>query len=174
MDCTNIEEAKEALFERENITAKDPKYKYIGSLLEITQTLAACECKKREFSYCDGLEISSEAEARESAQEKQWRLEERSWLEEWSKPQFEKWLQDKNLDGVVWTALPPQFDDQSYRVPSEVEVLRYLKRTRGPKQIHAKEYIQKAPPQIDTNYRRAIVAELGWECISRPVSAWRA
>jgi len=84
---------------------------------------------------------------------------------------LEQWLQQKNLDAVVWTALPPQFNNIRCPVPSEAEVLNYLKLLRGPKRTYAKEYIQKAPPQIDTNYRHAIVAELGWECISRPVSA---
>ena len=73
-----------------------------------------------------------------------------------------QWLDQKQLDAVVWTALPTKLrkngDD-----PTENQILEYLKDLIDT-ELHqnAEEYIRKASPQIDTNYRRRIAAELGW------------
>lgn len=74
------------------------------------------------------------------------------------------WLEQHGLDAVVWTALPPKFDDAE-QFPSEAQVLMYLESLRGPARENAERYIRKAPVQIDTNFRRAIAAKLGWSPI---------
>lgn len=71
------------------------------------------------------------------------------------------WLERNGLDGVVWTALPPKFNDTE-QFPSEAQVLAYLEGLRGPARENAERYIRKAPVQIDTCFRRAIAAKLGW------------
>jgi len=70
------------------------------------------------------------------------------------------WLEQHGLDAVVWTALPPKFDEAE-QFPSEAQVLTYLESLRGPARVNAERYIRKAPVQIDTNFRRAIAAKLG-------------
>jgi len=75
------------------------------------------------------------------------------------------WLEHQQLDAVVWTALPPKFGEDK-QVPTEDEVLGYLRDLRGAVRENAEQYIRKAPHQIDTNYRRAIEANLGWTVIS--------
>jgi hypothetical protein len=75
------------------------------------------------------------------------------------------WMQQQDLGAAVWTALPPKFDNLS-RFPSEVEVIEYLSTLRGAARDTAQEYVAKAPKQIDTNYRRAIEAKLGWNARS--------
>lgn len=72
-----------------------------------------------------------------------------------------KWAVPLGLDAVVWTNLPPRFNNVE-RVPSVGEVLQLLRQLPQPAQQRAEEYIRKAPRQIDTTYRRAIEAQLGW------------
>ena len=72
------------------------------------------------------------------------------------------WAKQQKLDAVIWTNLPPKFADENYRIPSVNEVLNYLSSLEGDKLSQAKEYIQKTPKQIDTNYRREIKAKLNW------------
>jgi hypothetical protein len=71
------------------------------------------------------------------------------------------WALSRDLDGVVWTNLPPRFD-QEERVPTFEEVISFLKNLPTHERGYAEEYIRKTPRQIDTEYRRGIEAELNW------------
>ena len=75
---------------------------------------------------------------------------------------IEKWAVDYQFDSVIWTALPPQFDNQCPRFPSVQEVCSYLKSLQGNKKDIAEEYIRKAPKQIRTEYRDRIEENLNW------------
>jgi hypothetical protein len=72
------------------------------------------------------------------------------------------WASHIGLDAVVWTALPPKFNDQSGRIPTVDEVISFLQNLPQERQKNAEEYIRKTPRQIDTKYRRRIEAELNW------------
>lgn len=116
MDCTNIEDAREALRAREGVPKNKPAF--IGSFErggDGPAPLAGCS----------------------------------------------EWLAHQQLDAIVWTALPPKFGETE-QVPTEVQVLDYLGDLRGAARDNAEQYIRKAPSQIDTDYRRAIKASLGW------------
>ena len=65
-----------------------------------------------------------------------------------------EWAACRGIDHVVWTALPPN--------KRCGEVVKYLSSLTGPKRDIAKEYIQRAPLQIDTTCRRQIESRLGW------------
>jgi hypothetical protein len=72
------------------------------------------------------------------------------------------WAKSKNIDGVVWTALKPKFDNFE-TIPTSGEVLKYLEQLRSQHNDgSAKEYICKAPPQIRTPYRADIEKNFGW------------
>jgi hypothetical protein len=71
------------------------------------------------------------------------------------------WLASNGIEAVVWTALPPKFNDVE-RLPTENEVVEYLAGLRGPERDVAQEYVRNTPIQIDTNYRRTIEARLNW------------
>ena len=73
-----------------------------------------------------------------------------------------KWAASKDLDAVIWTALPPKFQNTNNRCPTPDEVLSHLDGLPYEKRRHAEEYIRKAPRQIDTEYRRRIEAKFGW------------
>jgi hypothetical protein len=65
------------------------------------------------------------------------------------------------LDAAIWTALGPKFDHRELS-PSADQVIQYLRRLTGTARDNAKQYIERAPRQIDTEYRRRIEADLGW------------
>lgn len=70
------------------------------------------------------------------------------------------WAAAHQLDAVVWTNLGPKWQKEEGRVPSVEEVSEFI-RSQGP-DSPAAEYIRKAPVQIDTDYRRRMVAEIDW------------
>ena len=72
-----------------------------------------------------------------------------------------EWAKRVDVDAAVWTNLPPKFDGQE-RTPREEDVVPYLRGLQGKQRDRAEEYVRRAPPQIDTDYRRAIAAKLGW------------
>ena len=71
------------------------------------------------------------------------------------------WAEAHEIDAVVWTALAPRFANKA-RSPSADEVIKYLHGLPEPLRTRARQYIEQAPRQIDTDYRRQIDAELGW------------
>jgi hypothetical protein len=76
-------------------------------------------------------------------------------------PRLSQWAADRELNSVIWTALRPRFNEEE-RSPSLNEVVTYLRGLTGSRRDRAQQYIENAPRQIDTNYRRKIEAELGW------------
>jgi hypothetical protein len=78
-------------------------------------------------------------------------------------PELPKWAEAHDLDGIVWTALAPRFHGKN-KSPSADEVLEYLRGLSGNALARAREYVELAPRQIDTDYRRRIAATLGWTC----------
>lgn len=65
------------------------------------------------------------------------------------------WLNLHKLDAVIWTDLPPKFNGKTNLVPTLEEALEHVERLEGLIKEQELEYIQKAPQQIDTVYRRA-------------------
>lgn len=72
------------------------------------------------------------------------------------------WGTRHELDGAVWTNLPWGFKDSRGVMPSGTEVVAHLAKLDGKVRDQAREYIENAPGQIDTAYRRMITNELGW------------
>ena len=77
-------------------------------------------------------------------------------------PGLSEWALARNVDSVVWTALPPKFKGKNNRQPSVEDVIRHLRALPKSKRDEAEKYIRRAPPQIDTAYRRQIEVELHW------------
>ncbi len=76
-------------------------------------------------------------------------------------PELDKWAAMKQLDHVIWTDLPPKFGDEE-KAPTIEEVISHLQNLTGAERDHAEKYIRRAPPQVDTPYRRQIEAVLNW------------
>jgi hypothetical protein len=78
-------------------------------------------------------------------------------------PGLPAWAEAHELEAVVWTALGPKFGTEN-RPPNMQEVIEYLRGLRGAAREHAKQYFERTPRQIDTDYRRHVEAALGWSC----------
>lgn len=76
-----------------------------------------------------------------------------------------QWASSLGLDAVVWTNLPPKFQDEE-RVPTVEEIISFLQTLPTEAKRRAEEYVRKAPLQIDTAYRRQIERELNWTPIT--------
>ena len=72
------------------------------------------------------------------------------------------WATKKKLDAVVWTDLPSNFKEEKRKEFNWNNVIEYLENLTDEKKQNAREYIEKAPPQIMTKMRRIIKKELGW------------
>jgi hypothetical protein len=72
------------------------------------------------------------------------------------------WAKQRDVTGVVWTALPPKFEGKSHRKPSVDEAVAYLNALSGDQRKEAEKYIRCAPQQIRTAYRERFESELGW------------
>ena len=75
---------------------------------------------------------------------------------------LEPWASARGIESVVWTALPPKFGGVDGTSPTVDQAVSYLASLTGPARDLAEQYIRRAPPQVDTFYRRRIEAALGW------------
>ena len=75
---------------------------------------------------------------------------------------LDEWAQARQLDAVVWTALPPQFTGKDDTPPTADDVINHLQGLTGSTRDEAERYVRLAPRQVDTAYRRRIEAELHW------------
>lgn len=71
------------------------------------------------------------------------------------------WARQRQLDAVIWTALPPKFGSVEGLIPTLAQAIAHLEQLTGEASTHARDYIRQVPAQIDTPYRRAITAQLG-------------
>lgn len=74
-----------------------------------------------------------------------------------------RWAQERSLQAVVWTALPPKFGGAEGKAPASAEAsVAYLLRLEARAQAKAREYVERAAPQVRTPFRQAFEQELGW------------
>ena len=76
------------------------------------------------------------------------------------------WAIARDLDAVIWTALAYKVKKEKDKIPCLDQIIARLHDAENKKLKKPREYIEKAPPQIDTAYRRAINKVFGWSCIS--------
>ncbi len=69
------------------------------------------------------------------------------------------WCETQKIDGVVWTALPPNFREEIGSLFSVERAVEFLKGLAKTTRKNALEYIRKAPDQIDTPLRRRVNLE---------------
>lgn len=72
------------------------------------------------------------------------------------------WAKAKELDAVVWTALPPKFDGIDNRVPSAEEALNHLAGLSREAAATAEEYVRRTPLAVRTPFRALFEKERGW------------
>ena len=64
------------------------------------------------------------------------------------------WAAERNLDGVVWTALKPGFPNSRGVTPTLEELRTHLDGLDADQRMAASTYIMNAPAQIRTNFRQ--------------------
>lgn len=72
------------------------------------------------------------------------------------------WAIRKKIDAVVWTGLTSNFTEKTDVDVNQENITTYLTQLSTVKQEKAREYIEKAPLQIKTKFRKHIEANLGW------------
>ncbi|WP_153066994.1 hypothetical protein [Steroidobacter cummioxidans] len=120
------------------------------------------------WAVMDATEIEAAAEAlreREGVLEKNKQRDIGRWITGSASPAniagLPEWARAHGIDGVVWTALGPKYHASGSRATAE-DITGYLRDLTGRMRDDAERYVRYAPPQIDTPYRRAIEATLGW------------
>jgi hypothetical protein len=76
------------------------------------------------------------------------------------------WALERDLDAVVRTALAYKIKKEKDHIPSLDQVIARLRDAESKQLKKPREYVEKAPQQIDTDYRRAINKVFSWSCIS--------
>ena len=71
------------------------------------------------------------------------------------------WAGEKKFDGVVWTALGPNFEEKAGEPFSADAAARYVNHLAEETKALALAYIQNAPAEIITPVRKRLEAELG-------------
>lgn len=72
------------------------------------------------------------------------------------------WARAQRLDALIWTALPPRYQNTENRIPTAPEAVDYLRSLDDAVHSHAREYVEKVPVQISTAYRQVFTERLGW------------
>lgn len=102
---------------------------------------------------------------REGISEKNVRRDVGSWSVGASEPDtipgLVQWAASRDIDHVIWTALPPKFQGGKV-TPTAEAVVTYLRQLEGESRTRAENYIRSAPKKIRTVYRDRIERELQW------------
>ena len=68
------------------------------------------------------------------------------------------WARAQNWEAVVWTALISNFSEKRGEPFSTEAAARYFSDLTGETRIRAAEYVEKAPEEVDTPFRRLVAA----------------
>lgn len=72
----------------------------------------------------------------------------------------EDWAAANRYDAAIWTDLPPNFEERTGKAFSVGQAMMYLNGLPVAVRARALEYIEKAPPEVDTPLRRALDATI--------------
>src|ERR1700686_610138 len=66
------------------------------------------------------------------------------------------WAAARDLESAVWTNLSPKFAGRDGRIPTEADVVAYLRALEGEARAAAEENVRRVPRQMNTVNRLAI------------------
>jgi hypothetical protein len=78
------------------------------------------------------------------------------------------WAEQKNLDAVIWTDLPP-----IGVIPNPEEVIKLISGFSEDGKKLTEEYVRRTPPQMRTKIRKALEEKFGWTPSSQPIGSER-
>jgi len=70
-----------------------------------------------------------------------------------------RWCNNADIDGIVWTALPSNFHDETGTAFSVDAGITYLKSLPKTSRENALKYIRNAPEEVDTPLRQRVAVE---------------
>lgn len=73
------------------------------------------------------------------------------------------WARERNINALIWTALPPRVGHNEGQIPTAEQAVAYLDSLQGEVREHARAYVEQVPAQLETPYRRVIRERLGWD-----------
>ena len=79
-----------------------------------------------------------------------------------SLPRLASWLAHRDLDGVIWTGLPSNFEEQTSESLSVDAAVRYLDQLSGNTRHAAEQYVRRAPAEVRTTIRQGLERQLRW------------
>lgn len=79
-------------------------------------------------------------------------------------PGIDRWASRTNAAHVIWTDLPPKFNNRATS-PTADQVVAYLRGLDAGTSERAEEYIRRTPIQIMTRLRHVIELELQWSAV---------
>jgi hypothetical protein len=79
-----------------------------------------------------------------------------------SLPRLASWLAHRDLEAVVWTGLPSNFEEQTGDSLGVGAATRYVAQLSGETRDAAEQYVRRAPAQVRTTIRAGLERELGW------------
>jgi hypothetical protein len=73
------------------------------------------------------------------------------------------WATNLHLDVVVWTNLKYGFKQARDKMPEYDEILSHIASLGHEQRQVVEEYVRRTPRQVDTEFRRNLQRDLGWE-----------
>lgn len=74
-----------------------------------------------------------------------------------------EWCIRKELDAVIWIALPPRCDQVEGKIATLEQTLKHLNNTNEDAVSLTRKIIECSPRGLATSYRSAIIKNFGWE-----------
>jgi hypothetical protein len=81
------------------------------------------------------------------------------------------WLARRELEAVLWTALPFRMPDGRFVRPDWTDLIDHLERLDGVPRTRAEEYVRRAPAMLRTPNRLRFEAVFGWSPLETGVGA---
>ena len=141
-------------------------------------TLVLYDAAERQLSLWARMTVETRPEAVRALARREHRGITKEKIDSWSKdnvgrwsegeadppaiPGLSVWASGRNVQHIVWTALRPKFYGLPV-APTEDQAVAFLRQlSEDGNATEAEKYVRRAPPQIDTAYRRRIIRSLGW------------
>lgn len=77
-------------------------------------------------------------------------------------PDLDDWAEGVGAEAVIWTALPPKFENIDYKKPNIEDAIAHIERLDVTPKRHAEEYVRKTPAQIRTPFRTKFEEYFNW------------
>ena len=81
-------------------------------------------------------------------------------------PDLHTWAERVGAETVIWTALPPKFENIDYKKPNIEDAIAHIENLSAQSKRLAEEYVRKTPAQIRTPFRIKFEEYFNWSLLS--------